>query len=361
MKVRFFKSKLSRLIGVLLVLPMLMVSMAGCGNQAAPATSSMPSSPATSSTPSSPTASSNSETKPIQIRVSLEGISTYEAWADKFKELAEKNLPGKVNIVLYKNAQLGGEKEAYEQVTLGSIEIGMGASIQTTYEPKYQVLEFPYIFRDRTHMSKVVTGPIAQELNESLIKNKGIRTIAIADAGFRQVANNIRPIVEPADLKGVKIRVPQSPFRMEMFQAMGATPTPMGYSDLFLALQQKQVDGLELPTGDIFKDSFYDVQKYLSLTNHIYTPVYAVVKESWWQSLPADVRSGLQKAADDAATFTREANVKNEEEYTQKLKDKGMKVNEIDVAAFQQLMKDTIWKKYQSTLGDLIQRVVDTK
>ena len=352
-----FKSKPVRIVGWLLVLLMVLIAVAGCGNQSVPAASSTSPGSSGASTPSTPAP----DVKPIQIRVSLEGISSYEAWADKFKELANKNLPGKVNIVLYKKAQLGDQKEAYEQVTLGTLEMGIGASIQTTYESKYQVLEFPYIFRDRAHVSKVVSGPITQELNESLIKSKGIRTLAIADAGFRQVANNVRPVIEPSDLKGLKIRTPQSPFRMELFQNLGASPTPTGYADLFLALQQKQVDGLELPLADIFKDSFYDVQKYLSLTNHVYTPVYAVVKESWWQSLPAEVRTGLQKAAEEAAAFTRDANVKMEEEFTQKLKDKGMKVNQVNLPAFQQLMAQTVWKKYQNTLGDLIQRVVDTK
>ena len=170
-----------------------------------------------------------------------------------------------------------------------------------------------------------------------------------------------RPIVEPADLKGLKIRTPKSPFRMEVFQAMGAAPTPTGYADLFLSLQQKVVDGLELPVYDIFIDSFYDVQKYLSLTNHVYTPCYSVVKEQWWQSLPADIRTGLQKAADDSAAYTRESNVQVETEYTQKLKDKGMKVNEVNSPAFRQLMEQTVWKKNESQMGDLIKRVVETK
>lgn len=325
-------------IVICLLVIILALSVIGCGSKETPAAGSE---------------------APVTVRVALEGIGAYERFADKFQELAEKKLGNKVDIVLYKGGSLGNQSEVYQMVDIGELEMAIGASAQASLESQYRVFDFPYVFSNRDHMERVMKSSIPEEIHQKLLKEKNVRTLTIFDAGFRSVANSIRPIVTPDDLNGISIRTPEAKFRMQIFEALGATPTPIPYADLYLALEQRVVDGFELPLADIYRDSLYEVSKYLSLTNHIYTPCYLIADEAWWQTLPKDVQNGLMEAANEAADYTREIGRNMEQEFTQKLKEAGMQVNEINVEAFRKRAQETIWAEHEKDLGDLLARIVE--
>jgi len=167
-----------------------------------------------------------------------------------------------------------------------------------------------------------------------LSEKAGYQMIAVWENGFRQITNNAHPIKTPDDLKGIKLRVPKGKWRIKMFQAYGASPSAMGFSEVFVALQTGVMDGEENPLTQIYTAKFQEVQKYLSMTDHVYTPAYLVTSVRRWNALPADVRKGLSEAARETQAYVYKTGAEQDEELLGKLKQAGMKVNEADKAAF---------------------------
>jgi tripartite ATP-independent transporter DctP family solute receptor len=170
---------------------------------------------------------------------------------------------------------------------------------------------------------------------EPAAEKKGLKLLAVWENGFRHITNNKRPIVTPADLKGIKLRVPEGKWRVKMFQAYGANPSPMKFSEVFTALQTGVMDGQENPFAQIASAKFYEVQKYLSLTGHVYSPAYLAVGTKKWASLPADVRKTLEATAKDVQAWVYEKAAKDDEILLQKMKASGsIEVNEANKDAF---------------------------
>jgi len=169
---------------------------------------------------------------------------------------------------------------------------------------------------------------------EPAAEAKGYKVLAVWENGFRQITNNKRPIVKPEDLQGVKLRVPEGKWRVKMFQAYGANPSPMKFSEVFTALQTGVMDGQENPLAQIDSAKFYEVQKYLSMTGHVYTPAYLVVSTNGWKKIPPDVQKTLEQAARDTQDFVYETGAKMDEDLLAKMKKAGIKVNEADKDAF---------------------------
>jgi tripartite ATP-independent transporter DctP family solute receptor len=163
---------------------------------------------------------------------------------------------------------------------------------------------------------------------------KGYKILAVWENGFRHITNNKHPINVPADLQGIKLRTPKGEWRVKMFQSYGANPTPMSLSEVFTALQTGVIDGQENPLAQIYSSKFQEVQKYLSLTGHVYTPAYITVGKEKWESLPADVRQVLEETARETQAYVYETAARLDTELLEKLKASGMAVNEADKAAF---------------------------
>ena len=195
---------------------------------------------------------------------------------------------------------LGTQRQLQEQVQLGTVEIIGTGSDMPELEPKFGVFDFPFLFADRTHVYKVVDGPIGDELNQAVIRNKGVRVLSWGELGFRHFTNTVRPITKPEDLKGLKIRVPPNKIRVAAIKAMGAAATPIPWKELCTALQQRVVDGQENPTNAIVSLSMWEVQKFVSLSNHVFTPTYLLVNQRFYQSLrthpPGGHRRGRRSA-----------------------------------------------------------------
>jgi tripartite ATP-independent transporter DctP family solute receptor len=195
------------------------------------------------------------------------------------------------------------------------------------------IFEMPYIVKDRAHMSRI-EKEIFWPTIEPEVEKKGLRVLAVWENGVRHITNSKRPIKVPTDLQGIKLRVPEGKWRVKMFQAYGANPSPMKFSELFTALQTGVMDGEENPFTQIYSAKLQEVQKYLSLSGHVYTPAYLTVGTKRWESLPADVRKTLEDTAKEVQAYVYETAARDDEDLLAKLRKEGMQVNDVDKDAF---------------------------
>lgn len=252
---------------------------------------------------------------------------------DEYAKRVNEALKGKVEIKVFHSSQLGTDEEMLKGIKVGVLEMFQPSTIMSTVDPKYGVFEMPYLFKDRVHVKRVAEDPQVQEALFGPLPEKGLRLLGVWENGFRVITNNVRPIVKPEDLKGIKLRVPSGVWRVKMFRAYGANPTPLAYSEVFAALQAGVMDGQENPFAQISGGKFYEVQKYLSLSDHVYTPSYAVISERFWKTLPADVQQVLAKTAVEVGDFGRKEGARMDKELMEKMQ-KSLKINEVDKDAF---------------------------
>src|SRR3954469_5946351 len=255
------------------------------------------------------------------------------AAADEFAKRANEKLGGKYKIVTYGSSQLGGDKELLQKLKLGTVEFAEPSTVMSSEADIFGVFEMPYLVKNREHMKRIEKELFWSKMAPEAEK-KNLKILAVWENGFRHITNSKRPIVTPADLKGIKLRVPEGKWRVKMFQAYGANPSPMKFSELFTALQTGVMDGEENPFTQIYSAKLQEVQKYLSLSGHVYTPAYLVVGMKRYDALPADVRKVLADTAKETQAFVYETAARDEEDLLGKLKQAGMQVNEVDKDAF---------------------------
>jgi tripartite ATP-independent transporter DctP family solute receptor len=202
----------------------------------------------------------------------------------------------------------------------------------TTVAAEFGVFEMPYLVQDRAHAARVAKDIIRPTLNP-LVAKQGYQIIGVWENGYRHITNNKRPIVKPADLDGIKLRVPGGVWRVKMFKAYGANPSPMEFKEVFVALQTGVMDGQENPLIQIYSARLHEVQKYLSMTGHVYTPAYVTAGASW-QRLPEDVRKTLETTAMEVEPWVLQLAEKLDNELADKMKQAGIAINQADKAAF---------------------------
>jgi tripartite ATP-independent transporter DctP family solute receptor len=247
----------------------------------------------------------------------------------RFASEVDKATNGQVKIKVFANSVLGSEEKMLQAIQGGVQEFYLGSLVPFSVRKKeLQIFDFPFIFANDNEVAKVLDGPVGQKMLDGL-SDTGAIGLTWAGGAFRNVANGKRPINKFEDLKGLKIRVMQSPVAIESFKAMGINATPMAYAEVFTALEIHALDGLEHPPVDMFQNKIYEVQKYLAITNHVYTPVALVVSSKWFSALPADQQVGIRKAAAIARDFERAEEIRQAKEAVDKLKANGMAVTEL--------------------------------
>lgn len=273
--------------------------------------------------------------KPIEIRFGHVGFpgSLFDATATEFAKRVNADLKGKVEVKVFHSSQLGKDADMLKGIKVGTLEMFLPSTIMSTVEENFGVFEMPYLIVDRAHMKRVSENAKVKELLLGPLPAKGVRALAIWENGFRNITNNVRPINKPEDLKGIKLRTPKGVWRVKMFQAYGANPTPLSFAEVFSALQTGVMDGQENPLAQIWAGKFQEVQKYLSFTGHVYTPAYPTVGEKFWRGLPADVGKTIEKIAGEMADFAREEGARFDKELGDKICAK-VKCNEADKEAF---------------------------
>jgi tripartite ATP-independent transporter DctP family solute receptor len=265
--------------------------------------------------------------------------SLFELSANEFARRANEKLGNKAKVVVFGSSQLGGDRELMQKLRLGLVEFAIPSSVMSSEVDAFGMFEMPYLVKNREHMKKIEAAVVWPAL-APLADAKGYKLLAVWDNGFRNISTNTKPIVTPADLSGMKLRVPQGKWRVKMFQAYGANPSPMALSEVFVALQTGVMDGQENPLTQIYSSKFQEVQKFLSMTGHVYTPAYLVSGKTKFASLPADVQTILAQAAKDTQAYVYEQAAKLDDDLLAKIKAAGVKVNEADKDAFIAASKD---------------------
>ena len=256
------------------------------------------------------------------------------AAADEFAQRANSKLGGKYKVITYGSSQLGGDKELLQKLKLGTVDFAEPSTVMSSEADIFGVFEMPYLVKDREHMKRIEKELFWSKM-EPAVEKKGLKLLAIWENGFRHITNNKHPIVTPKDLQGIKLRVPEGKWRVKMFQAYGANPSPMKFSEVFTALQTGVMDGQENPFAQIASAKFYEVQKYLSLTGHVYSPAYLAVGLKKWNSYPADVRKVLDSTAKEVQAWVYEKAAKDDTILLEKMKASGsIQVNEANKDAF---------------------------
>ena len=259
--------------------------------------------------------------------------SLFAASAEEFAKRANDKLGGKAKVVVYGSSQLGGDKELLQKLKLGTVDIALPSTVMSSEADLFGVFEMPYLVKDRKHMQRIEKEVFWKSLAPAA-EAKGLKILAVWENGYRHITNSKRPINTPADLQGIKLRVPEGKWRVKMFHAYGANPSPMKFSEVFTALQTGVMDGQENPFTQIYSAKFQEVQKFLSLTGHVYTPAYATAGAKKWASLPADVRKVLEATAKDTQAFVYTKAAKDDEELLGKIKAAGVQVNTPNKDAF---------------------------
>ncbi len=259
--------------------------------------------------------------------------SLFEASVNEFAKRANAKLAGKAKVVAFGSSQLGKDKELLKKLKLGTVNFALPSSVMASVADELGLFDMPYLVKDREHMA-LIEKEIVWPTLVPILEAKGYKVIAIWENGFRNITNNQRPINVPADLEGLKLRTPKSVWRVKMFKAYGANPAPLSFSEVFVALQTGTFDGQENPLAQIASGKFQEVQKYLSMTGHVYTPAYVTVSTKYWAQLPDDVRQVLEATAKETQAFVYKTAAQLEVDLLAELKAGGMQVNNADKAAF---------------------------
>jgi tripartite ATP-independent transporter DctP family solute receptor len=278
-----------------------------------------------------------------------------------YAERVAKRSNNRLELRVLDGAQLGGERDYIEGMILGSIEMAQVSTGPIAgFIPEFDLFSLPYMFRNTDHFVNVIGGPVSAKFFE-LLEKRGIKGLCWFDNGYRSVFNSRRPIRTPEDMKGLKIRVMESPIMVDTINAMGGSATPMAYGELYTALQQGVLSGAENAPGNVFNDKFYEVTKYYSLTNHFRPPGVVVISLKVWNRLSKEDQAVLQEEAKALQTYEIDLTQKVERESLEKLKAKGMQINEVDFEAFQKAVKP-VHEKFAARFGpDLIKQVLETK
>lgn len=259
--------------------------------------------------------------------------SLFQLSADHFAKLVAEKSKGRIQVQVYGSSQLGNDVEMLQKIKLGTLDFALPSTVMSSQVPAFGLFEMPYLIKDRAHMQRVAQKVFWPDL-APLAEQKGYKVIGLWENGFRQITNNVRPIDVPADLKGIKLRTPKGKWRVKMFEAYGANPSPMALSEVFVALHTGVMDGEENPLVQIYSQKFQEVQKYLSMTDHVYTPAYVVVSPNKWKSWPESTRKILQDAAQETTPYVYRTAAELDQSLLGKLKAAGMKVNDADKEAF---------------------------
>jgi len=256
--------------------------------------------------------------------------SKEHAWgrsAEKFKQLVAEGTRGQVEVQIHHSNALGATRESLEMVRLGSVDFVLcGVAHLSRFVPEMGTLVLPYLWKDTETMFGALDGRMGQII-EPLLLEKGFKVVGWWDNGFRHVSNNKRPIRAPEDLKGLKLRTLPTKVHIAFFRALGVSPVPMDWAEVYPALQQGVVDGQENPPGVVFFEKLPEVQKYYSLTQHVNEAGNVLMSVASWAKLPADVQTAIMTAARQTTTWERAESQRDNEEILKKLAATGMQVN----------------------------------
>ncbi|MGO1580898.1 MAG: TRAP transporter substrate-binding protein [Peptoniphilaceae bacterium] len=299
-------------------------------------------------------AQSNNDSITIKIgHVEPEDRSTHKALV-KFKENVEEKSEGTLTIEIYPNGSLGGDVQLTESVSMGTLDIALpSTSVLTAYTEEFGILDMPYIFKNTDSAFAALDGDVGKYFNEKL-KEQGINNLGYSYNGPRSTTTSSRPIEKPEDLKGIKMRVMESPIFIDFYKTLGANPTPMSFTELYTGLQQGTVDAQENPPSLILSNKFYEVQKYLSVDEHVHNFLAVIMNQQKFDSLNQDQQKIIieesKKFVDNQRTMELED---NEEAITKLGEEGGLIVNRLNDNQKEEFAKalKPMYEKYETSFG----------
>jgi tripartite ATP-independent transporter DctP family solute receptor len=277
----------------------------------------------------------------------------------RFKDAAEKKSNGQLDVQIYSNSALGNLRVTFESIRLGNLEAGVyDAGTPSTVVPAWAVPELPYVFRDLDHVHRVLDGPIGQELGKALVDKAKVRPLAIYDTTFRKIFTRPRPINSLADMKGLKVRVPEVPSYVRCMQLLGANPTPIAWGELYTSLETGVVQGFENKCEAAFNAKLHEQTKFAAKTGHIFVINPLVVSDAWFTGLAKPLQQALVDAAAESLVWQRAEAPSAEKSFEQKMKDAGVTFTTPDTAPFRAAVAP-YYKEHGDKFktADLIRRV----
>lgn len=277
----------------------------------------------------------------------------------KFKALVEANSDGRIEVQVFPNEQLGSEMDVINSIQLGTADMTITGESLQNWAPKAAMMAVPYLFRDADHLRKTVESDVGKEIEQQITERTGLVPLAWFERGPRELTSN-RPIKTPDDLDGLRMRVPNVPLFVDTWEALGARPTPMAFSEVFTSLQQNTIEAQENPLSLIESASFNEVQKYVDMTDHVRSWIYVVIGKNQLESMPDDLQTVVRDAASEMQSYEEELFVEDQQRLEKALKDKGMEFVEVDQKAFAEKARPAVLDSLddeQRELYDAIQNL----
>lgn len=324
----------------------MMLALAACGGS--PAASGAPSSASSSA------AGGDSTTYKLIVggTVQDDSASGIAMW-EYFKPYIEEHSNGRIQVDIQLNSVLGSDRELFEGLQLNTLQASFGPmSTLANFSPDYAVCDLPFLFSDKEDAYAQLDGEFGAKLAEGL-PNVGMRLLAYGENAFRNISNSQRPIEKMEDMKGLKIRVMESPVNIATYTALGCNPTPMAFSELYTGLQQKTVDGQDNGVVLTYTSKLYEVQNYYTFTGQIYAANGMVFSEAFWQGLPTDLQDVVRDGAIYAMEHQRRLNTEMEDDLIKVMEESGLQVNYMADSEIQRMKEATVpvWDQMKDTIS----------
>ena len=300
------------------------------------------------------------QAQPVTLRLGhiLNEASLYHVSATKFAEALAKNSGGRLKVEIFPNGTLGFERDLIEGMRLGTIDAGVITNAPISgFEPRMMVLDLPFIFKSRESAFKVMDGDIGKRLF-GYMEAQNLKGLAYFDAGWRTVVSTKKALTKPEDYVGTRFRVLESPLYVATFKSLGVNPTPMNFGEVYTGLRQGTIDALDLPIYAVHAAKFYEVAKYMALTEHMLTPVVLMMSNAKFKSLPPDLQQAVLKSAQEVTAQQRKIAEDTNADLLNKLRDLKMEIVAVpDKRPFQDRMQ-AVYREFEGKIGkDLIQAV----
>ncbi len=302
------------------------------------------------------------EGRPVTMKAGYNTVKQYphgraiERFANRVAERTGENF----QIQTFPSEQAGNERQMLDAIVLGNLDIAKSSTgVISAIVPEFGVFDLPYVFRDLDHMMAVINGKVGQELTAKL-EARGVKILFWMEQGTRSFYTTAKPIKTPNDLKGMKIRTIQSPVMVDTINALGATATPMGFGELYLALKSGVVDGAENAPDAIWYAKHHEAAKYFSVTNHFRTPVVVIMSKAKFDALPANYKEIVMESARDTQNWAGTLYSKVSAELMSSLKNGGMTISEADEASFRKAV-EPVYAKHGERFAALLKAIQETK
>jgi|SRR6056297_207898 len=277
----------------------------------------------------------------------------------EFQKIVQEKTKGAIKVEIYPSGQLGNERDTIEALQMGTLDMCLACTAPLTgFEPQFMLFDLPFLFKNKQHAYAVLDGEIGDSVLAKL-ESKGIKGLSYFEVGFRNFTNSKHPINNPSDISGLKFRLMETPVHLKSVEVWGGIPTPMAIGEVFTALQQGTIDGQEnpLPIIDTFK--FYEVQKYLSVTEHFYSATPLLIQKKLWDKISKENQAIILEAAKAGRDVCRMKNAEKEEILLEQFRSKGMEINFADKDAFFEASKP-VYDFFEDKLGkDNINKIIE--